>query len=93
VQWQNGRMAEWQNGRLADWQTGRAMLACLQCTDHRATCCLLSTRLVKGDILAADLVALVLRTHNIDTIMHFAGEARSRLVGWPLACCCCRCLD
>lgn len=43
------------------------------------------SRLVKGDILAADLVALVLRTHNIDTIMHFAGEVRC-LLAWPLLC-------
>jgi dTDP-glucose 4,6-dehydratase len=30
---------------------------------------------VKGDILSADLITYVLKTHNIDTIMHFAAQS------------------
>jgi UDP-glucose 4-epimerase len=36
--------------------------------------------LIQGDILSADLITYVLKTHNIDTIMHFAAQSH---VGTP----------
>ena len=32
---------------------------------------------VKGDIASADLVEYILKTENIDTVMHFAAQVRS----------------
>ena len=39
---------------------------------------LVAPQFVKGDIQSADLMSFVMQEENIDTVMHFAAQAR-----WP----------
>jgi hypothetical protein len=55
-----------------------AAAACCYCCYMLLLLLLLLLQFIKGDIQSMDLLSFVLLTEQIDTIMHFAAQVRSR---------------